>query len=42
MPQRQPAYRRGRSHEDFLTNVDVHPNFAQRLSARFPKAAVVS
>jgi lipoate---protein ligase len=42
MPRRQPAYRMGRSHNDFLTNVDVHPDFAQRLSARFPKAVVVA
>jgi len=41
-PRRQPAYREGRTHEDFLTNVDLHPDFAQRLAARFPRAAVIS
>jgi lipoate-protein ligase A len=40
-PRRQPAYRRGRSHSDFLTNVDVHPDFVARLAARFPTATVV-
>jgi lipoate-protein ligase A len=40
-PRRQPAHREGRTHADFLTNVDVHPNFAQRLAARFPEAVVV-
>jgi lipoate---protein ligase len=41
MPRRQPAYRKGRSHADFLTNVSIHPNFSQRLAARFPKAVLV-
>jgi lipoate-protein ligase A len=41
MPSRQPAYREGRSHADFLINVDVHPDFAQRLAARFSEATVV-
>jgi lipoate-protein ligase A len=41
-PRRQPAYREGRPHVDFLTNVDLHPDFAQRLAARFPEATVVS
>ena len=42
MPRRQPAYREGRSHAEFLTNVDVHPDFPQRLAERFPKAVAVS
>jgi lipoate---protein ligase len=41
MPRRQPVYRKGRSHADFLTNVDLHPNFPQRFAARFPKAVAV-
>jgi lipoate-protein ligase A len=41
-PKRQPTYRDGRPHADFLTNVDLHPNFSQRLAARFPEAAVIS
>jgi len=41
MPRRQPAYRNGRSHADFLTNAAIHPNFPQRLAARFPNAVVV-
>jgi lipoate-protein ligase A len=41
MPRRQPVYRKGRSHADFLTNVDLYPDFRQRLAARFPKAVVV-
>jgi len=41
MPRHQPAYRKGRSHADFLTNVNIHPNFSQRLAARFPRAVVV-
>ena len=40
-PRRQPAYREGRTHADFLANVDLHPNFAQRLAARFPEAVAV-
>jgi lipoate-protein ligase A len=41
MPRRQPAYRNGRSHAEFLTNVDLHPNFPQRLAERFPEAVAV-
>jgi len=41
-PRRQPAYREGRPHVDFLTNVDLHPDFAHRLAARFPEATVAS
>lgn len=41
-PRTQPTYRAGRPHVDFLTNVDLHPDFARRLAARFPAAAVVS
>ena len=41
MPRRQPVYRNGRSHADFLTNVDVHPDFPRRLAARFPEAVAV-
>jgi lipoate---protein ligase len=41
MPRHQPAYRKARSHADFLTNVDVHPDFSQRLAERFPGAVVV-
>jgi lipoate-protein ligase A len=42
VPPRQPAYRRGRSHRDFLTNVRVHPEFSQRLADRFPQAVAIS
>jgi lipoate-protein ligase A len=42
IPPRQPAYRNGRSHTEFLTNVDLHPDFPQRFAARFPKAISVS
>jgi len=41
MPRHQPAYRKGRSHADFLTNVDLRPDFPLRLAARFPQAVVV-
>jgi len=41
-PRRQPSYREGRPHVDFLTNVDFHPDFAHRLAARFSEATVVS
>ncbi len=40
-PRRQPGYRAGRAHSDFLTNAGVHPDFARRLAARFPEAVVV-
>jgi lipoate-protein ligase A len=40
-PRRQPDYREKRTHADFLTNVEVDPNFAQRLAARFPEAELV-
>ena len=40
-PRREPAYRKGRSHSDFLVNVDIHPEFRQRLATRFPGAVVV-
>jgi lipoate-protein ligase A len=40
-PDRQPAYRRRRSHAAFLTNVTLHPDFRSRLAARFPSATLI-
>jgi lipoate---protein ligase len=35
-PRRQPAYRCGRGHHDFLTNVRIDPAFGARMREQFP------
>ena len=35
-PRRQPAYRCGRRHQDFLTNVPIDPAFGARMREQFP------
>ena len=35
-PRRQPAYRCGRRHHDFLTNVRIDPAFGDRIREQFP------
>jgi len=35
-PRRQPAYRCGRRHHDFLTNVRIDPAFGARMCEQFP------
>jgi lipoate---protein ligase len=41
-PKRQPPHRQGRSHDEFMTNVPLTPDFPSRLAARFPEVSVVS
>jgi len=41
-PPRSPAYREGRSHPDFLTNVPLRTGFHARFAAEYPAAQVVS
>jgi lipoate-protein ligase A len=40
-PPRSPAYRLGRSHADFLTNVSLPSDFQLRLAAEYPGIKVV-
>jgi lipoate-protein ligase A len=40
-PAKQPAYRRGRRHRDFLTNIDLPEDFAEALAKHFPDATIV-
>jgi len=40
-PPRSPAYREGRSHPDFLTNVPLSAGFSERFAAEYPGAQVV-
>jgi lipoate---protein ligase len=37
-PRRQPAYRCGRRHHEFLTNVQIDPSFEAKMREQFPGA----